>query len=266
VLRDEFREGNVPASVDNKRLVNEAYQALPAGEWEVWLRSDSAVYEQENLEHWDGRGWRFAVSADVGTQLRRAIEEIGEESWHIMDEKGGVRREWAEVEYVPSRKYERKDAKPFRYVAVRLMRQQGELFGDGVPVRYIAVVSNIWEMDGKELLEWHRGKAGTIEHVHHVIKSGLGGGVYPSAKHGANAAWLRLQVITYNLLQLLKACVLPEEYAKAEPKNLRFRVFACLGQVVRHAHKVVLKVLEKAWVSLIAVAEGRALTVSPPPV
>ena len=48
------------------------------------------------------------------------------------------------------------------------------------------------------------GKAGTIEHVHHVIKNELGGGVYPSGKHGANAAWLRLPVITHNLLELLQ--------------------------------------------------------------
>jgi len=165
---------------------------------------------------------------------------------------------------VPSRKKEKKDAKPFRYVAVRLSRQQGELFGDGVSVRHFAVVSNIWDMGGKVLLEWHRGKAGTIEHVNHVIKGELGGGVYPSGKHGANAAWLRLQVITHNLLQLMKAAVLPEEYARAEPKRLRFGVFTCLGQVVRHARKEVLKVLKKAWVSLLGGARGRAMALSPP--
>lgn len=264
VLRDEFRNGNVPASKDNKRLVYEAYEALPVGDWEVWVRSDSAAYEQDNLEGWDGHGWRFAVSADMSVQLREVIEGLSEESWQFIDEKGGVKREWAEVEYVPSRKNEKKDTKPFRYVSVRLSRLQGELFGDGSAMRHFAVVSNIWDMGGKELLEWHRGKAGTVEHAHHVLKTGLGAGVYPSGKHGANAAWLRLQVITHNLLELLKAAVLPEEYAKAEPKRLRFGVFTCLGQVVRHAHRVVLKVMERLWVTLLKNAGGRALALGPP--
>ena len=264
VVGDEFREGNVPASVDNKRLLDEAYEALGPGPWKVWVRSDSAAYEQDNLDHWDGNGWRFAVSADMSEQLREVMEAMPAESWCFMEEKAGVIREWAEVEYVPSRKKEKKGAKPYRYVGVRVRRQQGELFGDGVRVRHFAVVTNIWDMDGKALLEWHRGKAGTIEHVHHTLKDGLGGGVYPSGKHGANAAWLRLQVITHNLLQVLKAAVLPEEYAKAEPKRLRFRVFTCLGQVVRHARRIVLKVLERLWVALLKAACERAMALSPP--
>jgi len=264
VLADEFRDGNVPASVDNRRLVDEAYEALPAGSWQVWVRSDSAAYEQENLDHWDGNGWRFAVSADMSEQLREAVEAVPAESWRFIEEKAGVIREWVDVEYVPSRKTEKRDAKPYRYVGLRVRRQQGELFGDGVRVRHFAVVTNIWDMDGKALLEWHRGKAGTIEHVHHTVKGELGGGLYPSGKHGANAAWLRLQVITHNLLQLLKAAVLPEEYATAEPKRLRFRVFTCLGQVVRHAHRTVLKLLEKLWVALLKAARQQAMALSPP--
>jgi hypothetical protein len=264
VLADEFREGNVPASVDNKRLVEEAYQVLPAGSWEIWIRSDSAAYEQKNMDRWDANKWKFAISADMSPQLKEAVEAIPGENWRLMEVKGGVIREWAEVVYVPGKKIEQKDAQPYRYLALRMKKQQGELFGDGVPVRHFAIVSNIWEMDGKELLEWHRGKAGTIERVHHVIKGELGGGVYPSGKHGANAAWLRLQVITHNLLELLKAAVLPEEYARAEPKKLRFRVFTCLGQVIRHARRIVLKVLEKLWVALLKTAQERAMALSPP--
>jgi len=264
VLADEFREGNVPASMDNRRLVDEAYQALPVGAWDIWIRSDSAAYEQDNLDHWDSLGQKFAVSADMSRQLRELVEAVSDDSWSLMEDKRGVIREWAEIAYVPSRKSEKKDSRPYRYVAVRMRRQQGELFGDGASVRYFAVVSNIWDMDGRALLDWHRGKAGTIEHVHHIIKSELGGGVYPSGKHGANAAWLRLQVITHNLLQMLKAAVLPQEYANAEPKRLRFAVFTGLGQIVHHARRVILKVLEEIWVVLIRAAQERAMALSPP--
>jgi len=264
VLADEFREGNVPASMDNRRLVDEAYQALPVGAWEIWVRSDAAGYGQGNLDHWDSQGWKFAVSASMSPQLRAVMEAVPDDSWRLMEDKRGVIREWAEIAYVPTKKNEKREAKPYRYVGLRLRRQQGELFGDGASVRYFAVVSNIWDMDGRALLDWHRGKAGTIEHVHHIIKSELGGGVYPSGKHGANAAWLRLQVITHNLLQMLKAAVLPQEYANAEPKRLRFAVFTGLGQIVHHARRVILKILEELWATLIRAAQERAMALSPP--
>ena len=55
------------------------------------------------------------------------------------------------------------------------------------------MVTNDWEENGQRLLAWHQGKAGTIEQVHRVLKDELAAGVCPSARFGANAAWLRLQ-------------------------------------------------------------------------
>lgn len=262
VLADEFRQGNVSPSKDIDRLVDEAYDMLPPGPWQVKVRSDSAGYQQECLDHWHNRGWRFAVSADMSKGLKKEIEELPEDAWHLWKvEKDGVVKEWAEVPYVPSRHYERKDVDPYRYVAVRLRHQQGELFRDGTSVRHFAVVSNIWDIDGQQLLEWQRGKAGTIEQVHRILANELAAGVFPSAKHGANAAWLRLQVITHNLLQLLKKVALPEEYVNAYPKRLRFSVFTVMGRIIYHAGRVLLCIADTILKTLIAPARRRIIEV-----
>lgn len=267
VLADEFREGNVPASRELRRVVDEAYESLPAGEWKVRVRSDSAAYEPEGiLDHWHELEWEFGVSADMSPQLRAAVMELPEEAWSAYggrnSKASGVVREWAEVPYVPSRKHEKKDAPLYRYLAIRVRRQQGELWEDGSSVRHFAVVTNRWEMEGQALLEWQRGKAGTIEHAHHVLTNELGAGVYPSAKHGANAAWLRLQVLTHNLLQLLKAVALPLEYTTARPKRLRFAVFTHIGQVVRHAGRLLMRIRTQTLEALLRPGRRRVLAVN----
>lgn len=265
VLADELREGNVPPGRGIKELVDEAYNVLPPGPWRVKIRSDSAGYQQDILDYWQGRDWQFAVSADMSQGLKQEIEALPQEAWKIWkEEKRGVIREWAEVPYVPGRHYEKKDSQPYRYLAIRVRRQQGELFEDGAKLRHFAIVTNVWDRDGKELLEWQRGKAGTIEHIHHILNNELAGGVYPSAKHGANAAWLRLQVLTHNLLQLLKVIALPQEYAAARPKRLRFAIFTQFGRVISHAGRMLLRIAKEGWQNLIGPAYHRILALSPP--
>lgn len=240
VLADQFRDGNVPAGKGIKELVDEAYESLPAHPegWQVGVRSDSAAYDVEVLDHWSDREWKFAVSADMSQQLRAEINQLSPQEWGEWEvEKEGFVREWAEVPYVPSRRGEKRDTKPYRYLAIRIRSPQGVLFSDGNQVKTFAVVTNDWETEGRTLLEWHRGKAGTVEHTHHILKDGLAAGVYPSGKFGADAAWLRLQVLTANLLVLMKAAALDQEYRKARPKRLRFAIFNHVGRVVRHARE-----------------------------
>jgi len=50
----------------------------------------------------------------------------------------------------------------------------------------------------------------------------LAGAAVPSQNFGANAAWLRLNVILYNLLYAHKRVGLPEVLHTARPKRLRF--------------------------------------------
>jgi hypothetical protein len=243
ILNDEFRDGNISPGKDIKRVVDEAVNMLPDGKWQINIRSDSAAYDNDNLEYWDKSHWGFAVSADMNPRFRKEIEKVAESEWKVWKiEKQGTIREWAEVPYVPTLKNEKKDTRPFRYVGLRIRQPQGEFFHDGSSIRYYAIVTNRWDMDGVALIEWQRAKAGTVEQVHHVLVSDLAAGVYPSYKHGANAAWLRLQVITYNLLEMLKKAALEKEYANAQPKRLRFAIFTMIGKVVYHAGRILLRI------------------------
>jgi hypothetical protein len=248
ILGDQFRDGNVHAGKGIAERVDDAFAVLPdrAEAWEVRVRSDSAAYDQSVMAHWDRRGWKFAVSADMTVQLREEIERVHPEGWRLWKvEKDGYVREWAEVVFVPSQVAEKRNTMPYRYLAIRIRSPQGVLFADGTHTKTFAVVTNDWEMVGQALLEWHRGKAGTVEHAHRILKDELAAGVYPSGKFGANAAWLRLQVLTHNLLVLMKAVALDKQYRNARPKRLRFAIFNHVGRIVHHARLMLVRLLER---------------------
>ena len=118
---------------------------------------------------------------------------------------------------------------------------QAELFASGA-VRYHAVMSNRHALTPAAVIEWHRGKAGTIEQVHRVLKDELGTGVMPCQLFGANAAWFRINVLTFNLLTALKRRALPERYRLARPKRLRFEVFALPGKLAIHESQLAVQV------------------------
>jgi hypothetical protein len=80
-----------------------------------------------------------------------------------------------------------------------------------------------------------------VEHAHHVLKNELAAAALPSGKFGANAAWFRLNVLTYNLLSALKRLTLPGDLRTARPKRLRFLLFNTVGKVVAHARRTLLR-------------------------
>jgi len=136
---------------------------------------------------------------------------------------------------------EPKGAKPLRYVAIRLRKRQGGLFADGSSVLHFAVLSNIWDWEPVKLIEWHREKAGTIERVHDVLKNELATGVLPSKYFGANAAWLRLAVISYKRADGPEAFGVTADLLRARPKRLRFLIFYTAGRLVHHPRQMRLR-------------------------
>jgi hypothetical protein len=179
----------------------------------------------------------------MSSALAAAIRVLPETDWHpyTLGKPTDELREWANVPFVPGEPSEHRDTQPLRYVAIRIRPRQGNLFSDGTEVRHFAILSNLWNWDGARLLQWHREKAGTIEHVHDVVKNELAGGVLPCGRFGANAAWMRLVLLSYNLLTALKRLALPPELLTARPKRLRFLLFTLPGRLVMHARQLWLR-------------------------
>ena len=237
IVADEFRDGNVPAGSGNLRVVQKAVEALPPGIEHVRVRGDSALYEHALLDWMAGRGIEFAVSADMSRELRAVIDALPEDAWQLDAMEADAVRQWSEVEFVSD---EQHSPQPHRYLAIRILKKQGSLFADGSDRRHYAVVTNR-PGDGLELIRWHRGKAGSVEHSHDVLTNELAAEALPSQKFGANAAWVRLNVILYNLLSALKRLTLPAELQTARPKRLRFLLFNTVGRVIHHARETLLR-------------------------
>ena len=245
IVADEFRDGNVPAGMGNLRIIQKAVAALPGRFNEIRLRGDSALYEHDAMTWMDENAIRYAISVRMSSQIKNCIEALPENHWQPAGEEADAIREWAEINYVPSDgNWSKEFATPRRYLAIRIKPKQGELLGCGSSVKHVAIVTNRNDPDGGtglDLIRWQRQKAGTIEHTHDVLMNELAGWCLPSQKFGANAAWLRMNVMLYNLLSAFKRVGLPEEMHDARPKRLRFLVLNTVGKVVRHARETLLR-------------------------
>jgi hypothetical protein len=232
VVADEFRDGNVPALQEPLRVAHRACQSLPDSVTEYYFRGDSACYDKQlmNLAEKRAAG-RFSARAhpvchqrtDAGV-VEGTYPGLPNSAWKPYREDREAVSECADgLNYRP----EAEDDKQFgplavpsqkatglpeglRFVAIRIRKRQGELFADGAEAKHFAVVSNVWDWEVRRLLEWHREKAGTIEAIHDVLKNELAAGVLPCSRFGANAAWLRLAVLTHNVITALKRMALPE--------------------------------------------------------
>jgi hypothetical protein len=267
ILSDEFRDGNVPAGMNCLSSFLRAVCCLPQSVETIYFRSDSAAYQhklldvmREGLElHGEKVPVYFAISADVSEALRGKIISVSEPAWKPLRKLTGKgliegKKEWAEVEFVPSAASVKRDMKPDRYLAIRVRPWQGELFSDGNSYHYYAVVTNRWEMEGEELLRWQRERCGSVEKVHDVVKNDLAGGVMPCGRFYANAAWWRLNCLCYNVISVMKRKALPKIFWPARMKALRFHLIGVAAKVVSHARVMFLKITE----GLIPYREARS--------
>ena len=233
-VADQFRDGNVTASTGVLEFVQKAFAALPTTVTERRFRGDTAFYNRGLLKWLLDERIEFTVGAKITQEIRQRLERWADSTaWTPFEDRGDEQVDL--LDHVPWSPNGLEAEEGLRFIALRFQPKQRDLINE--ESRFIMVVTNR-KGPATELVRWHWQKAGTIEFLHDVVKNELGAGVLPCGRFGANAAWCRLALLTYNVLSALKSIALPPELHDARPKRLRFQVFVVPAVIVNHARKL----------------------------
>lgn len=293
MVYSEFRDGNVPASYENLRVLQEALASLPPGVEQVYLRADSASYQREIL-HYCAAGEdqrfgkiEFAIGTDVTKAFKEAAASVEESDWRplqkeVQGQMVATGQEWAEVCYVPNWTVQKKDSPEYRFIAIREpLREQLTLTELGavqptLPFPTMAfnhkrykitgLVTNR-DLPGDEVIWWYRGRCGKSEEAHGVIKEDLAGGQLPSGSFGANAAWWAIVILSFNLQVLMKRLVLGGEWVAKRLKAIRFALIHLPGRIIQRAGALIIRLTAAHTANDLLLAARRrilALALAPP--
>jgi hypothetical protein len=137
-VADAFRAGNVPAGMETRRLIQRGCASLPATGTEYSFRADSAG-DDERVLKWLADPQRpagpagpigFTLSADMPAALRAQGVALPEAAWTRCEARPAETVGCTAVEFTPGDWP--KAAGPLRSLALRIRKQQGQLFAPGV--------------------------------------------------------------------------------------------------------------------------------------
>ncbi len=290
VVHSEFRDGNVPAGFQLRRVLEESLTHLPEGVQTVYVRSDSAAYQTEVL-FWCERATEhprygrilFTISADITPEFRTAVAQVTEWTPEYRTVKGTPQptgREYADVVFVPNSHAVQADIRePFRYLVIR-ERLRGQLTlpevggqgtlpfptmeQGGVLYKLAAIVTNRRDEDAATLITWHYARCGKSEEAHAIMKADFTGGRFPSQLFGANAAWWALMLLTMNLQMVMKWTVLGTPWLSKRMKAVRFGIITHAGRLLCHARQHALRV-SRTFASQLTAWRATIATLLPAP-
>ena len=249
---------------------------------QVLLRADSAFYGSPTIGAVVRAGARVSVTVRMDPKVKAAIASIAEQAWTaieftdaVYDEQSGRWISRAEVAEVPFTAFSTR--KPAEQVAGRLVvRRIADLNRPANPDQ--ATLFELWRFhaffttsDPADLNtvaadKTHRAHA-IIEQINADLKNAAVAHL-PSGKFTANAAWLVLAVIAFNLTRAAATMTGEPTLAKSTTATIRRKLVTVPARVASSARRITLHLPEgwpwhEAWTRLfnrVADPPGRART------
>ncbi len=246
VICHEFRDGNIPASLGNQRLIERAQEMFPDVNWTV--RSDAAAYENALLDWMHNQGLRFFIGADRTSAMQNRISLLEKSpEWKPYTNKDGIKtgEEHHNLNHGPSFSAQaeldlRIHAR--RYIVIRKKTKTADLIV-GDEYFYSVIVTNDLSEDIDGLIREYRGRCGSVEYAHSQIKGQCGMEVMPSGKFHVNAAYFSMGILAHNVIRYMQHHALPESYRKMEIQTIRFRLIRVVAKIINKARSIMVKYL-----------------------
>jgi hypothetical protein len=280
IVGTRLRKGSAHSARGAARLVADALKTVRAcgGCRLVIVRADSAYYGHDVIAAIGRAGARFSITARKDPAVQRAIASIPEGAWTTIDYPNAVfddqlgtwisDAEVAEVPFTAVTSRTKKDHVHGRLIVRRVrdanpthvaLSAQGELFRIW---RHHAVFTNS-PLPMLDAEADHR-KHAVIEQVIADLKAGPLAHL-PSGKFNANAAWLVLAAIAFNLTRAA-GCLASTFHAKATTGTIRRQLITVAARVARSARCLTLRLptawpWKHAWMNLFDNTAGPPATV-----
>jgi hypothetical protein len=229
-LGAELRAGNRHSLFGAQEFIAKVLGRLPAGMEAAWVRMDTGFFSLAVLGWLEKQPLEYTVGVPVTAELRQAAAgatwqrlspEIELCEFNYTWKKDGVERRVLLTRQLDPKKTKAKQTAKGLQPALFAPDEDGCL-PEGA-YTYFALVTNNRTESPNALWQWYAGRA-KLENCIKEAKLGFGLQRLPSAKFQANAAYLLLTLLAYNLVNWFKRELLTDEDAKRQVKGLRHRL------------------------------------------
>ena len=231
VLGDEFREGNVAPASRNLGFVKYCESQMPKGKRIKALRSDSAAYQAEIINHCESHDMDYAIGAALDEAVLGAIKAMPKEDWKPY--KDGYIGETVHSM--------NKTNKAFRLIVIRRPYQKNMFGEEKDSIKYTVIASNRKE-SAEWVIWWYNQRGDCSENRIKELKIGFGMERMPCGQFEANAVFFRIGVLSYNLYRLFILKSLDKSWHRHQVQTVRWRLYQVAGKIVFHGGQVFLKV------------------------
>jgi hypothetical protein len=255
-----LRPGNAGSNTaaDHIEVIDLALAQLPraARDQPILVRADTGGATHALVDHLRQRGVRFSVSLPADERVRAAVLAVPTDAWQPAVDADGQPRPGAEVAELHTL-----DLTGWPEGTRAICRREDPhpgaqlCFTDADGHRFQVFITDQPDPDMTALELRHRHRARVEDRIRCGKATGLRN--LPFDLWRRNQVWLELVLVAQDLLCWAQVLLLDGDLKLAEPKTLRYRLLHVAARVIRHAHRVIVR-LQRSWPWAAALAAAYA--------